>query len=218
MAITLKNTNFAVSTLAYDLDQRWQPSHLIVTDYTNFELQGKFRAVIWNGSVQSPLDDPEREIVELEPFGYDGFEGNYNCYGGMEGTEARDWAAGSKIAHVITAGKLDELEAEINLKADSASAEKKGNVVKRSSNYSMTGAERAVLVNAGVSNVKITLPAPASFTGRVFVVKRIDGGSAEVRISPKAGELIDTQSADILLSSQWEKVQLISDGTDWHTV
>ncbi|QAR34104.1 hypothetical protein EP073_12025 [Geovibrio thiophilus] len=218
MSIVLKNTNFAVSALAYDLDQTGQPAQLIVTDYTGFSQSGRFMAVIWSGGTASPLDDPEREIVELVPFGFPGFESTFNCYGGKEGTQKRNWAAGSRIAHVITAGKLDELEAEIGLKADTASAERIGTVSVKSADYSMNGAERAVIVNAGASAVRITLPEPAANTGRVFIVKRIDAGAAEVRVSAKSGELIDTQSADILLPSQWDRVQLISNGTDWYTV
>lgn len=218
MAIVLKNTNFAVSTLAYELNQTVQPAQLTVTDYAGFSQSGSFRAVIWGGGTASPLDDPEREIVELVPFGFEGFESSFNCYGGKEGTQKRNWPVGSRIAHVITAGKLNELEAEIDLKANAAQTERIGTVSVKAANYAMTGAERAVMVNAGIADIKITLPAPAANAGRVFMIKRIDAGGAAVRVSAGSGELIDTQSADILLSAQWDRVQIISNGTDWYTV
>ena len=196
-------------------------------------------AVIWDGSKASPLDDPNREIVELEAYGFAGFEDTFNCYGGQEGTQKRDWAAGSKIAHVVTAGKLNEIEAEIALNAHKhtnkavldlfggnassltyggAGVETRGSVTVKSSAYAMTGGERAVFVNAGGLGVAVTLPEPAANIGRIFIIKRIDSGSAEVRITRHASELIDTQSADILLNSQWDKAILISTGVDWFTV
>ena len=218
MAIVLKNTNFAMSTLAYELDQAGQPAQLTLADYTDFSQAGRFKVVIWGGGFASPLDDPQREIAELVPAGIPGFENTFNCYGGKEGTEKRNWPAGSRIAHVITAGKLNELEAEIGLKANSADTERIGTVSVKSADCSMTGAERALMVNAGVSDIRITLPSPAENAGRVFMIKRIDAGAAAVRVSAGPGELIDTQSADILLSAQWDRVQIISDGTDWYTV
>lgn len=239
MAITLKNTNFAVGTLAYEVEKRFSPAQLILTENNGFITAGRCRAVIWDGSKASPLDDPNREIVELEAYGIPGFEDVFNCWGGREGTEKQDWPAGSKIAHVVTAGKLDEIEAEIslnthqhlnkpvidlfssdgtNLLHGGKAVETRGSVTVRTTTYIMTGNERAVFVNAGGLDVLITLPDPAENTGRFFIVKRIDGGSAEVRVTRFASELIDTQSGDILLNSQWDKAVLISTGTDWFTV
>jgi hypothetical protein len=239
MAITLKNTNFAVGTLAYEVEKRFNPAQLILTENNGFITEGLCRAVIWDGSKASPLDDPNREIVELEAYGFPGFEDTFNCYGGKEGTQKRDWPAGSKIAHVVTAGKLDEIEAEINLKSHqhsnkavldlfsgsasnlnfgSSVVETRGSVSVKDSSYAMTGNERAVFVNAGGLDVTITLPQPALNTGKIFIVKRIDSGVKEVRISRNSTELIDTQSADILLNSQGSKAILISTGTDWFTV
>lgn len=218
MAIVFKNTNFAVSTLEYDLDPRAEPNMIFLTEATGFAQDGDSKAVIWSGSKASPLDDAEREIVELRPLGIPGMENIFNCYGGKEGTLMRDWKAGSKIAHVITAGKIDELEAEINKKPNTEVVEKAGAVVMKTANYSMSGAERGVLINAGVSDVKISLPDPALCAGRIFVIKRLDSGSAEVKISSNGLGLIDSQSSDILLSTLWERVLLISDGNDWYTI
>jgi hypothetical protein len=217
MAIGLRNFNFGVTTLAYEMNQTSAPSTCIIGSL-DFPQDGNFMAVIWHGDFASPLDDPEREIVRLEPYGIQGLEDMFNCYGGLEGTDMRDWPAGSKIAHVITAGKIDELEAEIGLKAYSAEVLPKGSVTVKTADYQMDGSETAVMVNAGVSDVTVKLPDPAGKAGRIFIIKRIDAGSANVTAARCASETIDTLSADVSLSAQWDKAVFICDGTDWYMV
>jgi len=74
-----------------------------------------------------------------------------------------------------------------------------------------------VLANAADNAITITLPTPV--TGRVVVVKKIDSSENAVTVVPADSEntTIDGQ-ASVTLSTQYEKVTLISDGTNWFII
>lgn len=71
-----------------------------------------------------------------------------------------------------------------------------------------------ILMSTGSVNRTVTLPAPASNTGRSFVIKKIDSGSGIVTINPNVSETIDGQSA-AFLNGQYAYVSLTTDGTNW---
>ncbi|MEJ5360207.1 MAG: hypothetical protein WHT06_16215 [Desulfobacterales bacterium] len=117
MAITLKNKNFAMSRLASAITNSATSLEVLTGQGALFPSSGQFRAVIWSASYDSPVKDANREIVTLQLSSGDTFTATR----GQEGTTARSWSANDYVAHVITAGKIDEIEAEVNAKADSSS-------------------------------------------------------------------------------------------------
>jgi hypothetical protein len=109
MAIELKNKNFAYSKLLSGIAHDATTLQVSSGDGDLFPATGPFMAVIWSGSLASPLLDLSREIVKMERVSGDVF----TITRAQEGTGASSWLASDNIAHVITAGKLDEIEAEI---------------------------------------------------------------------------------------------------------
>ena len=107
----LKNKNFAKSTLAANVAAG--SSFLTVLAGTGSKLpsSGNFRAVIWSVNFSNPSDDINREIVTATLSSGDTFD----IVRAEEGTVAFSWKTGDKIAHIITAGKIDELEDSIIL-------------------------------------------------------------------------------------------------------
>jgi hypothetical protein len=110
MSISLKNRNFAVSTLASNISISATQLTVADGDGDKFPGTGSFRAVIWSKYYDNPLLDTSREIVTMSLSSGDIF----NITRAQEDTTAKAWNAGDNVAHVITAGKIDEIETEIN--------------------------------------------------------------------------------------------------------
>jgi len=103
----LKNKNFAVSKLLAGIALDATSLSVLSADGIKFPASGTFRAVIWSQEYDSPIDDVTREIITMELDGGDIF----TITRAQEGTEAKAWLANDNIAHVLTAGKIDEIEA-----------------------------------------------------------------------------------------------------------
>lgn len=111
MAIVLKNKNFAKSTLAANITSGATSLTVATSDGAKFPSTGSFRAVIWGASYSSPTNDITREIVTVTVVAGDVL----TITRAVESTAAKAWSSSDQIAHVITAGKIDELETEINI-------------------------------------------------------------------------------------------------------
>jgi hypothetical protein len=77
-------------------------------------------------------------------------------------------------------------------------------------NFSMTSSDFAVLVNAGVEALKVTLPT-ADNTGQVVLVKKVDASANDVTVNALIGNTIEGKSS-MTLSAQYDSVTLIAGG------
>jgi hypothetical protein len=111
MTISLQNKNFAWSTLATTISNSVPTLSVKPGDGIKFP-SVPFMAVIWNDTLGSASDDPSREIIQVTNISTDTF----TIIRGQEGTSSSAWTLGVKIAHTLTAGKIVELETEINSK------------------------------------------------------------------------------------------------------
>ena len=85
----------------------------------------------------------------------------------------------------------------------------------KTGNYTILATDSIIYIDASSANVVITLPAPASNTGKTFTVKRIDSSTAFVgSIKQNGSETIDGLS-EIYLNRQYEFYNLFCDGTNW---
>lgn len=88
-------------------------------------------------------------------------------------------------------------------------------VVSKTANYTLTTSDYLVLVDASGGSFTLSLPAAASNTGRVFLIKRTDNTlSNAVTLDPNGSETIDGQTTR-KLCTQYETVSIISDGSNW---
>ena len=76
-----------------------------------------------------------------------------------------------------------------------------------------TARRTVVPATGGIGGITVTLPNAAQGTGKVFVVKKIDAGVGVVTVA-SAGGNIDTATT-YLLTTQGQKVEVTSDGTNW---
>lgn len=110
MSITLKKSNFAKSMLDGAIDSGATSLSVTATEGTKFPQTGPFMMVLWTPVIyQSPVDDPNREIVMATWSSGDTF----TVVRAQEGTTAAAWDSGSFLAHIITAGTLTEIETAI---------------------------------------------------------------------------------------------------------
>jgi hypothetical protein len=104
----LSNKNFSYSVLAAQL-LVGDGSLTVTTGQGTLFPASNFLAVLWTGT--SPLVDTTREIVLCTTRTTDVL----TITRAQEGTSAKQWETGTYIAHILTAGKLDELENQIAL-------------------------------------------------------------------------------------------------------
>lgn len=80
--------------------------------------------------------------------------------------------------------------------------------------YTITISDRVILCDATVGAFTVSLPASLASIGRQFYIKKIDASSNVVTIDADATEEVDGGlTAD--LTTQYESVTLVSDGTAW---
>lgn len=90
-----------------------------------------------------------------------------------------------------------------------------GLVVKAAS-FAVDDAKTAYLCNAAAGAITVTLPAAAACAGQVVIVKKTDAVN-NVTIDGNAAETIDGAATKVL-TAQYEKAWLLSDGTSWHVI
>jgi hypothetical protein len=85
-------------------------------------------------------------------------------------------------------------------------------------NYTVTAADNTILANTSSASITVTLPAPGSFAGRIYTIKKVGNGGLdnELTISPTSGSIDGGSSYKIY--NDWTYVTLQTDGTDWYII
>jgi hypothetical protein len=85
-------------------------------------------------------------------------------------------------------------------------------------NYTVTAGDNTILANTTSGAFTITLPAPGTFAGRIYTIKKIGTGGIdkELTISPASGT-IDGGSSYVIYND-WTYVTLQTDGTNWYII
>jgi len=81
-------------------------------------------------------------------------------------------------------------------------------------NYTATASDRVILCDATSNSMTVSLPSASGITGRVYTIKKVDSSANTVTIDPNGTETIDGSST-YSLSSQWDFVTIVSDGSNW---
>jgi hypothetical protein len=74
-----------------------------------------------------------------------------------------------------------------------------------------------VIANAAGGAFTVTLPTAVGRTGKGFVVKRLNSGANNVTVGTTSSQTIDGATTRVL-TSQYELVGVISDGSNWHVM
>lgn len=87
-------------------------------------------------------------------------------------------------------------------------------VVAKSGAYTLTSGDGLVVADASGGAFTVTLPTAVGITGTVYRVKKIDATANAVTIDGAGAETIDG-GATATISTQYEAITVISDGTEW---
>lgn len=92
-------------------------------------------------------------------------------------------------------------------------------VTAQTGTYTVTGDETFVPCNASGGAFTVNLPAAASHSGKRVVIKKVDATHATniVTIEGAGTETIDG-ALNTTLNSQYESVELLCDGSNWHII
>ena len=86
--------------------------------------------------------------------------------------------------------------------------------VHKDADYTVTVADCFVSADCTTADVNLTLPTASAGTGRIFYFKRTDGSGNNVLVTADGAETIDGNS-NYTLTTQYQNVNVISDGTEW---
>ncbi len=88
------------------------------------------------------------------------------------------------------------------------------NISTKTSAYTITDGDNAVLADASGGAFTITLPPATKYSGVQFTVKKIDASANIVTVDADGAETIDG-GANAQLTVQWESIDVRSIGTGW---
>jgi len=84
------------------------------------------------------------------------------------------------------------------------------------SDYTVVNGDGIILVDADAGDVDITLPSVA-LQNNYINIKKIDNSGNKVNILTPGSETIDGDT-DVKITSQYESLQLVSDGSNWFVI
>ena len=79
---------------------------------------------------------------------------------------------------------------------------------------SIVSSDFAIIADSTAGAITVSLPPAATANGRIFFVKRVNAGANNVTVDPFGSETIDGAATHVL-TLQWHRVEIISNGTAW---
>ncbi len=163
-----------------------------------------FNLVWWNSTdYGDPADDPLKEIVRCTARVTDTF----TIVRAQEGTSDNNHNIANKdykIVLALTKYTYDEIAIQHSSVTVTATytASDMGNILADASGGSFT----------------VNLPTAVGIAGRVYTIKKIDGGSSNtITINPNGSETIDGESS-VEIKNKNASITVISDGSDWFII
>lgn len=83
--------------------------------------------------------------------------------------------------------------------------------------YTLTVSDSVILADASGGAFTVTLPTAVGITGRRYTIKRISSAANNVTVGTTSSQTIDGVTTKVL-STQYEKVTVVSDGANWMIV
>jgi hypothetical protein len=83
--------------------------------------------------------------------------------------------------------------------------------------YSATENDAVILADATSGGITITLPVAVGMAGKALTVKKLDATANTVTVDGAASETIDGAATHVL-SSQYDVVRIVCDGTGWWVI
>lgn len=87
----------------------------------------------------------------------------------------------------------------------------------KTTTYTATSTDEVLLCDTSGGAWTLTLPAAASNTGKVYVIKKTTSDTNALTIDGNSSETIDGTTTKLLFA-QYESVTIICDGSNWHVI
>jgi len=200
---SLNYKNFAVSTLSQAASL--SDTQIYIANDPIFP-DGDFSAVVWDSSKDAPHEDINAEIVQLKRVS----GGLFDAVRAEENTAAGSWAAGSKIANVITSETMNYLT------GSAALSSLLSEISAGTYNMDRNDVNLFFLFSSSESYKTVTLPEAALAKGVTYrLSNRGEKSGHLVRLIPEAGDSFSNLSSSHLSITSGATVSLISNGISW---
>ncbi len=87
-------------------------------------------------------------------------------------------------------------------------------VIETDAEYDLEGGEGTLLVDATSGAIDVNLPSAAKFSGKIFIVKKVDSSGNAVTLVPTGVETVEF-GASLALAAQGDFARVQSNGTEW---
>ncbi len=84
------------------------------------------------------------------------------------------------------------------------------------SSVTLNGEDHIVICDCTSNAITVNLPA-ASTSGRIYSIKKIDASGNAVTVDGNGSETIDGATT-ATISSQYDDIRIVSDGSNWHII
>lgn len=86
----------------------------------------------------------------------------------------------------------------------------------QTSNYAILVSDKVITMDSTAGNRTLTLPTAVGYSGRPFIMKKIDASTNTVQILTTLAQTIDGNASGALyLKSRWDTIEVVSDGSNW---
>lgn len=117
------------------------------------------------------------------------------------------------VTATITTATITNLAVTTNLDIDGSLDFR---TVTKTADYTAAD-EIVILCDASDNDITITLPVAATYTDRVYYIKKIDGSEHTITIDGNSTEAIDGDETQII-TTQYVSLTVCSDGSNWHII
>ncbi len=90
-------------------------------------------------------------------------------------------------------------------------------LVLKTSSYSISATDCVILADSTSGALTLTLPTSVGVSGRQYTIKRLNGGSNAITLATTGSQSIDGNGS-VVLTAQYERVTVISDGANWYII
>ena len=86
----------------------------------------------------------------------------------------------------------------------------------KTANYAVLVTDYMLTMDATAGNRTFTLPTAVGYSGKSFILKKIDNSSNTVQILTTSAQTIDGNASGALyLRARWDTLRVVSDGANW---
>ena len=87
-------------------------------------------------------------------------------------------------------------------------------IVTATATFTADANDLVILSSATAASFTINLPAAADVSGQVYHIKKIDSSANTITVDANGSETIDGATTAVL-TTQYESIQIVCDGTEW---